>query len=71
VDIESDADTGKCATTTTIALAKKHKLTSYDAACLRLAMRRGLALATLDQELRNANTAEGVPALPGEPVAEA
>ena len=49
--IESDAETGHYATTTTIALGRKHKLTSYDAAYLELAMRRGVALATLDQEL--------------------
>ena len=62
--IESDAETGNFATTATIALARKHKLTSYDAAYLELAMRRGVALATLDTNLRKAAATEGVPVLP-------
>jgi predicted nucleic acid-binding protein len=65
--IEPDAETGHYATTTTIALGRKHKLTSYDAAYLELAMRRGAALATLDQNLRKAASMEGVPVLPVEP----
>jgi predicted nucleic acid-binding protein len=35
-------------------------LTTYDAAYLELAQRRGLPLATLDTDLRAAATAEGV-----------
>ena len=62
--IESDAETGHYAGTATIALARKHKLTSYDAAYLELAMRRGVALATLDKNLRKAAVMEGVPVLP-------
>jgi predicted nucleic acid-binding protein len=62
--IESDAETGHYATTATIALGRKHKLTSYDAAYLELAMRRGVALATLDKSLRKAAVMEGVPVLP-------
>lgn len=65
--IESDAETGRHATTTTIALGRKHKLTSCGAAYLELAMRRGVALATLDQALRKAASREGVPVLPVEP----
>jgi predicted nucleic acid-binding protein len=37
-----------------------HRLTSYDAAYLELAMRTALPLATLDQDLRKAASAEGV-----------
>jgi len=62
--IESDAETGHYATTTTIALGRKHTLTSYDAAYLELAMRRGVPLATLDKNLRKAAVMEGVPVLP-------
>lgn len=40
-------------------LARSRDLTSYDAAYLELALRRGLPLATLDEELRNAARAEG------------
>jgi predicted nucleic acid-binding protein len=64
LSIEPDAQTGHFATTSTIALARKHKLTSYDAAYLGLAMRRGVALATLDRNLRKAAVMEGVPVLP-------
>jgi predicted nucleic acid-binding protein len=62
--IETDADTGRFAPTSTVALGRKHKLTSYDAAYLELAMRRGVALATLDRTLRKAAMKEGVPVLP-------
>jgi predicted nucleic acid-binding protein len=45
---------------TIVALAEKHRLTAYDAACLELALRAGLPLATLDGDLRKAAEAEGV-----------
>ena len=48
-----------------IALARKHRLTSYDAAYLELAQREGLALATLDEHLARAARAEGVPLVTG------
>ncbi len=41
-------------------LAEKYRLTSYDAAYLELAMRRGLPLASLDSDMRKAAKAEGV-----------
>ena len=41
-------------------LALQYRLTSYDAAYLELARRRGLPLATLDDELRTAAAAAGV-----------
>ncbi len=41
-------------------LAEKHRLTSYDAAHLELAVRIGAPLASLDTELRRASNAEGV-----------
>jgi len=44
-------------------LAERHRLTSYDAAYLELAIRLNLPLATLDAELRKAAQAEGVPLL--------
>lgn len=62
--IESDAHTGHHATTTTLALGRRHKLSSYDAAYLELAMRLGLPLATLDKNLRKAARAEGIAVLP-------
>lgn len=41
-------------------LADVYRLTSYDAAYLDLAMRRGLPLASLDDDLRNAAIASSV-----------
>jgi len=42
-------------------LADRHRLTSYDAAYLELAIRLSLPLATLDRALRKAAQAEGIP----------
>jgi predicted nucleic acid-binding protein len=47
--------------TALLALARRHRLTVYDAAYLELALREGLELATLDAELVAAARAEGVP----------
>ena len=44
----------------TYALARKHRLTAYDAAYLELAIRRGLPLASLDDALNKAALASGV-----------
>ena len=44
----------------TLLLARAHKLSSYDASYLELALREGLPLATLDTQLRNAAIAAGV-----------
>jgi predicted nucleic acid-binding protein len=46
-----------------MALARRHRLTVYDAAYLELALREGVPLATLDGPLANAARAEGVPVL--------
>lgn len=45
---------------TVLDLARRHRLTFYDAAYLELALRENIALATLDQALARAATAEGV-----------
>ena len=44
-------------------LARTHRLSFYDATYLKLAMRRDIPLATLDNALDRAATAEGLPAL--------
>ena len=49
---------------TVLSLARKHGLTGYDAAYLELAMRRRVALGSLDRELRTAAKAENVPLVP-------
>ncbi len=44
-------------------LAMRHKLSSYDAAYLELAMRHGLPIATQDLQLKDAAIAAGVDVL--------
>jgi predicted nucleic acid-binding protein len=46
-----DTSTSNQAFSRTLALAKAYKLSSYDAAYLELAIRKGLPLATLDKDL--------------------
>jgi predicted nucleic acid-binding protein len=43
-----------------LGMARRHRLTFYDAAYLELAQRQRIALATLDDELAAAAQAEGV-----------
>jgi len=58
--ITTDPETDRQAWGATAKLAARHRLTLYDAAYLELARRRCLPLATLDNELRSAATAEDV-----------
>jgi predicted nucleic acid-binding protein len=58
--IHVDPETHRQAWGTTARLAERHRLTLYDAAYLELALRRGLPLATLDEELRAAAASNGV-----------
>lgn len=58
--ISVDPETDRQAWSATLRLAERYRLTLYDAAYLELAQRRRLPLATLDDELRIAATAEGV-----------
>ena len=62
--IDIDGETATRAFDTILSLADQHRLTTYDAAYLELAVRRGIPLATLDADLRAAATAAGVPLLP-------
>jgi predicted nucleic acid-binding protein len=59
--VSVDAETAARAWGDTLNLARPHNLSIYDAAYLELALRRGLALATLDGKLKAAATAVGVP----------
>jgi predicted nucleic acid-binding protein len=43
-----------------LTLARRHRLTVYDAAYLELALREALPMATLDEALASAARAEGV-----------
>jgi predicted nucleic acid-binding protein len=58
--VKVDAGADRQAWGDTLHLAERHGLTVYDAAYLELALRRGLPLATLDQDLRRAASAEKV-----------
>jgi predicted nucleic acid-binding protein len=63
--IVTDPTTGARALHESIALAREHGLTAYDAAYLELAMRLGLPLATGDRSLQAAARRAGVIALNG------
>ena len=60
LNIAVDTETHVFAWTATLALADRFRLTLYDACYLELAQRRGLPLATLDQDLRAAAQALGI-----------
>jgi predicted nucleic acid-binding protein len=61
--IAVETDTADHAWTTTVRLADRFGLTTYDAAYLELANRRNLPLATLDRQLRDAAAALDIPVL--------
>ncbi|RLQ21213.1 PIN domain-containing protein [Seongchinamella sediminis] len=52
--ITTDTSTARQAFGHTMSLAKAYRLSSYDAAYLELAVRKGLPLATLDKAMRKA-----------------
>ena len=60
VDIEVDAATFTHALSHTLQLARRYKLSSYDASYLELALRLGLPLSTLDEDLQKAAKKAGV-----------
>jgi predicted nucleic acid-binding protein len=62
--IEIDPDTNDYAWTATLQLADKHQITIYDASYLELAIRRGLPLATRDEDLAAAVAHAGAILLP-------
>jgi predicted nucleic acid-binding protein len=59
--ITPDTSTAERALGDTLQLARRFKLSSYDASYLELAMREGLPLATLDGDLRSAMLQTGTP----------
>ena len=66
LDITTDPHTEDRAWSDTLQLADRFRLTLYEAAYLELAQRRGLPLATLDVDLRNAGQALEIPVLGGD-----
>jgi len=59
LDIQLDAQTHDHALGDTLSLAKQYGLSSYDAAYLELALRKGIPLATIDKELGDAANKAG------------
>lgn len=62
--IEVDLETDAHAWTRTLHLSERHSITVYDAAYLELALRRGVPLATRDQDLAKAAVESGASVLP-------
>lgn len=62
--VEQDLPLDDAAYSRVMAIAERYGLTSYDAAYLELAQRRGVALATLDARLRQASANAGVAVMP-------
>jgi len=60
VSIEFDAVTATHALSDTLQLARRYRLSSYDASYLELALRSALPLATLDEDLRRAADKAGI-----------
>lgn len=60
VDINSDTATFKQALSDTLQVARRYQLSAYDASYLELALRAGLPLATLDEDLQKAARKAGV-----------
>ena len=60
VDIEADTATFHHALTDTLQLARRYKLSAYDASYLELALRLGIPLATLNKDLQKAAKKSGI-----------
>ena len=63
LNIAIDSATAKQALGDTLNLARRHRLSAYDAAYLELALREGLPLTTLDTDLAEAAKAAGAQTL--------
>jgi predicted nucleic acid-binding protein len=60
IDIEVDTSTFAHALSDTLQLARRYKLSAYDASYLELALRKGVPLATLDVDLLTATKKVGI-----------
>lgn len=60
VAVEVDAASAGQSLSNTLQLARRYKLSAYDASYLELALRTSLSLATLDEDLRRAAEKAGV-----------
>ncbi len=64
MDIGADRATFSRALLDTLQIARRHRLSAYDASYLELAVREGLPLATLDEGLQKAARKAGVKRFP-------
>lgn len=60
MDIEVDPETFSRSLSDTLHLARRYRLSAYDASYLELALREGIPLATLDKDLQKAAGKAGV-----------
>ncbi len=60
LDISADPATFSRALSDTLQIARRYRLSAYDASYLELAMRASLPLATLDQDLQKAANKAGI-----------
>jgi predicted nucleic acid-binding protein len=60
IDISVDTATFSKALSDTLQISRRHRISAYDASYLELAMREGLPLATLDQDLQKAANKAGL-----------
>ena len=60
IDIGVDTATFSKALSDTLQISRRHRISAYDASYLELAMREGLPLATLDEDLQKAANKAGL-----------
>ena len=60
IDISADTATFSRALSDTLQLSRRHRISAYDASYLELAIREGIPLATLDEDLRKAANKAGL-----------
>ena len=60
LDIDIDSDTVSTALSDTLQIARRYRLSAYDASYMELSLRSGIPLATLDQDLQKAARRAGI-----------
>jgi len=60
LDIDVDSDTVATALSDTLQIARRYRLSAYDASYMELSLRSGISLATLDQDLHKAARRAGI-----------
>jgi predicted nucleic acid-binding protein len=60
LDIDVDSDTVATALSDTLQIARRYRLSAYNASYMELSLRAGMPLATLDQDLNKAARRAGI-----------